>query len=55
MNEKEETIESVRNLVVSIALKYLGRGVELEDLVQSGIEGALLAYNKFDRAAGAKF
>src|SRR3990167_5119012 len=52
---KEEAIEQVRGLVVNIARSYYGRGVEMDDLIQSGFEGALIAFYKFDPTRGVKF
>jgi len=52
---KAEAVQDVRNLVIDIALKYYGLGVEMDDLIQSGMEGVLIAYNKFDPEAGVKF
>jgi len=52
---REEAVKDVRNLVIDIALRYYGLGVEMEDLIQSGMEGVLIAYNKFDPEAGTKF
>jgi len=52
---KDEAIESVHGLVMSIARRYYGRGVEMDDLTQSGFEGALIAWYKFDPVRGVKF
>src|SRR3990167_5130211 len=52
---REEAVKDVRNLVIDIALRYYGLGVEMEDLIQSGMEGVLIAYNKFDGRVGTKF
>ncbi|MCH8904126.1 MAG: sigma-70 family RNA polymerase sigma factor [Bacteroidetes bacterium] len=38
-----------------IAHKYLNRGVPLEDLVQSGYEGILIAHDKYQESMGTKF
>ncbi|MBM3136762.1 MAG: sigma-70 family RNA polymerase sigma factor [Chloroflexi bacterium] len=42
-------------LVVSVAKRYLGRGINFLDLIQEGNLGLLRAVNKFDPARGFKF
>ncbi|MFB7264676.1 sigma-70 family RNA polymerase sigma factor, partial [Streptomyces nojiriensis] len=52
---KRRLIESNLRLVVSVAKRYVGRGLTMLDLVQEGNLGLIRAVEKFDYARGFKF
>lgn len=52
---KQKLAESNLRLVVSIAKRYVGRGMQFLDLIQEGNLGLLKAVDKFDYTKGFKF
>lgn len=52
---REILIRSNLKLVISIAKRYVGRGISFLDLIQEGNLGLLKAVNKFDPTRGFKF
>ncbi len=52
---KRIMIQANMRLVISIARKYIGRGMEFMDLIQEGNSGLVKAVDKFDYKKGFKF
>ena len=52
---KREMIESNLKLVVSVALRYTGQGLDLMDLIQEGNLGLIRAVEKYDYRKDVRF
>lgn len=55
MDARDELVEANLRLVISIAIKFQGSNVPLEDLIQEGNLGLIRAADKFDYRKGFKF
>lgn len=54
-NAKRRLVESNLRLVVSIAKKFQGHGLSLEDLIQEGNQGLMNAVDKYDWRRDTRF
>ncbi len=55
MAAREYLVLANTRLVISVAKRYVGRGVPFPDLVQEGMVGLIRAVQKFDPARGNRF
>lgn len=55
MEARNKLVEANSRFVVSVAKKYQGNGLELEDLISEGNIGLLIAVDKFEPEKGYKF
>src|ERR1700744_478654 len=52
---KDRLVRSNLRLVASVARRYVGRGLPMEDLLQEGVVGLIRASEKYDWRRGTRF
>src|SRR3954464_12827728 len=52
---KDRLVSSNLRLVASVARRYVGRGLPMEDLLQEGVVGLIRAAEKYDWRRGTRF
>jgi RNA polymerase primary sigma factor len=55
LEAKEQMVSSNLRLVASVARRYIGRGLPMEDLLQEGVVGLIRASEKYDWRRGTRF
>ena len=55
LSERERFIEENLGLVHAICKRFIGRGIEYDDLYQAGCMGLVKAYDAFDKERGLQF
>jgi RNA polymerase primary sigma factor len=55
LEAKERLVSSNLRLVASVARRYIGRGLPMEDLLQEGVVGLIRAAEKYDWRRGTRF
>src|ERR1700750_2519190 len=55
LDAKKRLVSSNLRLVASVARRYVGRGLPMEDLLQEGVVGLIRATEKYDWRRGTRF
>ena len=55
LHAKDRLVSSNLRLVASVARRYVGRGLPMEDLLQEGVVGLIRAAEKYDWRRGTRF
>jgi RNA polymerase primary sigma factor len=55
LEAKDRLVSSNLRLVASVARRYIGRGLPMEDLLQEGVVGLIRASEKYDWRRGTRF